>query len=55
MKIAGIAQRDRLHDVLRQAVVHPRRAPQKPSFISALLPSRFLALQKLEPAELAAA
>ena len=55
MKIFGIAQRDRLYQLLLQAVVRTRRTMPKPHFIGVALPSRFLALQEMEPAALAAA
>lgn len=51
MKIISILQRDRLHEVLMQETVRPRRAapPPKPGFNAAKPPSRFLALQIMEP------
>jgi hypothetical protein len=55
MKIIGIAQRDRLHRLLQQAVVRTARTAPKPHFIGVALPSRFLALQEMEPAVLTAA
>jgi hypothetical protein len=51
MKIISITQRDLLHDVLLQAMVRPRRrvAVTRPGFAAARPPSRFLALQVVEP------
>jgi hypothetical protein len=44
-----------LHHLLRQAVVRTRRTAQKPHFTGVARPSRFLALQEMEPAVLTAA
>ena len=55
MKIVGIAQRERLHHLLQHAVVRTRRTAPKPHFTGVALPSRFVALQEMEPAVLTAA
>jgi len=49
MKIISIAKRDMLHDVLQQGTVRSWRAPAKPKIKVARPPSRFLALQEMEP------
>ena len=55
MRIISIAQPDRLHHLLAQAVVRTRWTVPKPHSIGVALPSRFLALQEMEPAVLTAA
>lgn len=51
MKIVSMAERDLLHATLLQNAGRAKRAVAKPRFSAAKAPSRFLALQTVEPLE----